>query len=90
MHITIFFSIDVPTNVTLSDVLQFITGSQKFPAVGFESPITLAFTDVDRLPTAHTCNCTITIFRTWEALTADEFAAKMEQCILGSSGFGQA
>ena len=88
MHITIF--LDVPTNVTLSDVLQFITGSQKIPAVGFESPITLSFTDVDRLPTAHTCNCTITISRTWEALTADEFAAKMEQCILGSSGFGQA
>lgn len=43
-------------NVTsLSDVLQFLTGAKRIPAVGFEKELTIAFTDNVMLPVASTC-----------------------------------
>ena len=81
-----FVSTDNST-VSLSEVLQFITGSQKIPATGLESPISIEFTDIDQLPVAHTCSCCVTLLRSMADLCPEEFCEKMEMCILDSVGF---
>ena len=75
------------SKVSLSDALQFITGSQKLPATGLEAPIMVTFTSVDQLPTAHTCSCSLTFSRCWGDLTPGGFGERMEMCILNSTGF---
>lgn len=75
------------SNISLSEVLQFITGSQKIPATGLESPVTIDFTSIDQLPVARTCTCCLIVSRSWAVMTPEDFCKKMEMCMLNSSGF---
>ena len=74
--------------MSLEDVLQFMTGSRCIPAVGFEKPPSIAFTDVDQLPTVSTCTLTLTLPRSYACSSAEKFCEVMDACILGSFGFG--
>ncbi len=75
-------------SISLEDVLQFWTGSRCIPAVGFEKPLAIAFTDVDQLPTVSTCSLTLTLPRLCAALSTDKFRERMDACVLGSFGSG--
>ena len=75
-------------DVTVGDILKFISGSEKIPATGFDSIPKIGFTDDDRLPTASTCDLFITFSRRMATLDYDEFKNKMDFCIHGSHGFG--
>lgn len=75
-------------DVTTQEIIKFMSGSSKLPATGFENTPTVFFTDEDRLPTASTCDISITFPRTMALLEYDVFCSKMDMCILGSYGFG--
>ena len=59
--------------MTLSNILQFFSGSSKIPAAGFDGFHKIYFTDDDVLPWASTCDLSITFPRTMGLLTEDEF-----------------
>ena len=73
----------------IADLLQFFTGARKIPATGFETPLKIHFSSRSMLPKASTCDCSITFSRDWGVLSEDEFKVKMNECILGSCGYGQ-
>ena len=50
-------------DVTVGDILKFISGSEKIPATGFDSIPKIGFAGDDRLPTASTCDLYITFFK---------------------------
>ena len=79
---------DKRQDVTVGDILKFISGSEKIPATGFDSIPKIGFTDDDRLPTASTCDLSITFSRRMATLDYDEFKNKMDFCIHGSHVFG--
>lgn len=67
-------------NVTsLSDVLQFLTGAKRIPAVGFEKELTIAFTDNVMLPVASTCALSITFPRSFSKMSYKEFKDMMDE-----------
>ena len=47
-------------DVTIGDILKFISGSSKVPATGFDSIPKIKFTNKDCLPTVSTCDLAIT------------------------------
>lgn len=74
----------------LGDVLQFLTGARKIPASGFGTTLKIDFTNTIRLPTASTCDCSITFSRSWGIMDEDSFKKKMSECILNSAAsYGQ-
>lgn len=75
-------------DMSVGDVLQFFTGSTKVPATGFDGIPKIKFIAEDRLPTASTCELSITFSRKMASFTVEEFKDKMDFCILGSHGFG--
>ena len=74
-------------DVTLQEILKFMTGSSSIPATGFENIPSICFTDDDRLPTVSTSAMSITFSRTMGLLSYEEFKTKMDFYILGSYGF---
>lgn len=66
-------------NVNLKEIL---------PAVGFDSTPKIHFCDEERLPTVSTCDLSITFPRSMGLLSYKDFKTKMNDCILGSYGFG--
>ena len=75
-------------DISVGDILYFFTGSSKVPATGFDSVPKIKFTDENRLPTASTCELSITFPRKMAGLTVDEFKDQMDFCIHGSHGYG--
>ena len=73
----------------LADVLQFFTGARKIPATGFDNTLKVFFTDANMLPTASTCQCSITFSRDWGKMSDGDFKIKLSECILCSVGYGQ-
>ena len=56
-------------DVTLQCILQFITGSSRIPATGFEDIPSIRFTDDERLPTVSTCAMSVTFSRSMGLLS---------------------
>ena len=75
-------------NVSVGDILKFLSGSSRIPATGFDTTPKIRFTDEDRLPTVSTCDMSITFPRKMGLLNFEEFKSKLDFCILGSYGFG--
>ncbi len=90
MCISIFIVLERNYTVSLEDVLQFLTGSRLIPAVGFETNLSISFTDVEQLPTVSICTSCLTLPRSYADLYLKKFAEKMDSCILESFGFGNA
>lgn len=74
--------------ISLGDVLQFLTGVKRMPAVGLEKALTIDFTDNDMLPVVSTCVLSITFPRSISKMSYQKFKEMMDTCILGSYGFG--
>ncbi len=66
MYISLFFYLDCK-DISLGDVLQFMTGANCVPAVGF------AFTPEDKLPVVSTCALSITFPRCISQMTYGKF-----------------
>ena len=49
--------------MTLEEILKFVSGSGKIPAIGFETIPKIKFTGSDRLPNVSTCDMLITFPR---------------------------
>ncbi len=88
MQILALNFIDAPesTGVTGENVLAFVTGTNRPPALGFDGTPEIRFTSEERLPTASTCGPSITL-PTGIASYSD-FKETMSLSILGSHGFG--
>lgn len=68
--------------------LHFVTGSDRVPATGIQNmsfKIALAGDDHRRLPTAHTCFNELELY---SYRSYDELAAKLDQAVNDSAGFG--
>ena len=79
------------SELTLEDLLIFITGSDHIPPLGFKQPIKIYFYDfygnVKRRPWASTCALTLNLPRGVE--DPEEFKSFMKQSLLDCHGFGQ-
>lgn len=75
-------------DVSLQEILKFLSGSSKIPATGFDTMPKIRFCDDDRLPMVCTCDLTITFPLSMGLLQYENFKNKMNYCILGSYGFG--
>ena len=88
---TLFFHGMSTFPIVLIEMIQgpdFFTGLSKVPATGFDCVPKIKFIDGNRLPTASTCELSITFPREMASLTVDEFKEKMDFCIHGSHGYG--
>ena len=68
-------------NVSLGDILQFVSGSTKLPAAGFNCTPKVCFTDELCLPRASTCDLSITFPRLFGSVTYKDFKEKMNVCL---------
>ena len=75
-------------DITLGDILEFLSGASKLPAVGFSKDPSVHFCNEDQLPKASTCDVSITFSRGMGLLQYEQFKERMDLCILGSYGFG--
>ena len=57
--------------VKTGEILQFMSGSSKIPAIGLDAIPTICFTDIDQLPKVSTCDLSITFSRKMGNLTYD-------------------
>ena len=73
---------------SVSDILKFLTGSDKYPATGFETSPKIYFTGRRCLPLTSTCALTITFSRSWGLLQYPVFVEKMQEILHNSWGFG--
>ena len=76
------------SDISLADILKFISGSSKFPASGFGSLPKICFTNNDCFPYVSTCDIAITFPRLMASFSVDQFKERMDFCIEGSHGFG--
>ena len=74
--------------VKIEEILQFMSGSSRIPATGFDGTPTIRFTDSDQLPKVSTCDLSITFSRKMGNLTYEQFNERMTLAIQGSKGFG--
>lgn len=75
-------------DVTLEEILKFVSGSGKIPAIGFETTPKVKFTGSDRVSNVSTCDMLIMFPTGMGCLQYQEFREKMDVCIQGSYGFG--
>lgn len=76
------------TDVSIADILHFVSGATKLPATGFTTMPSIRFSDVDGFPFSSTCDISITIPRSFGLLSYAEFKSRMDMSILDSFGFG--
>ena len=75
-------------DVSIADILHFVSGASKLPATGFNTTPSIRFCDVDAFPVASTCDVSITLPRSLGLLSYTEFKKIMDMSILDSFGFG--
>jgi len=69
--------------VTLVDLLQFITGADRLPPLGFDKPISVAFYEMMsqcHFPCVSTCDLSIQLSRGFQC--PEEFQCLMEEAVL--------
>jgi len=84
------FAAESCAKVTLRDLLQFITGADKLPPLGFPKAITIRFYDMSsqrHYPTVSTCDLSIQLPRGFQI--PDTFQCLLEEAVLGAHGFGK-
>lgn len=72
----------------IGDILHFFTGSTKLTTTGFPTTPVIQFTDDLCLPTASTCDYSITFPLSFGHMDYGQFKVKMDMCIKDSFGFG--
>ena len=75
------------TDVSIGDILHFVSGATKLPATGFTTRPSIHFSDIDAFPISSICDITITIPRSFGLLTYAEFKSRMDMAILDSFEF---
>ena len=75
--------------VSLGDILQFVSGSSKIPAAGLPTIPSIHFTDEKCLPQASTCGISITFPRALPLPMYEQFKERLKLCMCGSFGIGQ-
>jgi len=80
---------DGQTKVTFEEILQFVSGADQIPVLGFDKQPTLYFFtpvhNVRRLPYASMCDIRLYLPR---GVESDELTTMLEQSIVDSCGFG--
>ena len=79
---------DEGSDITLQDLLLFLTGTDTIPPMGFESKITVLFTDDKCLPSVNTC--ALKMYLPLTPRDEEEFDEMFRLSIVGSVGFGNA
>ena len=79
---------DDDLNISLSDILHFMTGSSRIPPAGSHEIPSILFTDDNCLPVASTCDLSLTLSRKYGLLTYEQFKDKMTFAIQNSFGYG--
>ncbi len=75
--------------LSLGDVLQFITGSNQIPAIGFTEQPSIVFVHGDAKRKPHVSTCTNTLYLPIpEDLSYEAFKENFGNCIIMSPGFG--
>ena len=67
-------------DVTLEEVLKFLSGSSHIPVTGFDNTPKIRFTNDERLPAVSTCDISITFPRRMGLLDYENFKQKMDVC----------
>ncbi len=75
--------------VTIADILQFYSGADKIPAIGFDATPKIGFTSDECLPRVSTCDLSITFPRSMGLLSFDKFAETMDLCFKVPLALGQ-
>eukprot|EP00794_Sanderia_malayensis_P001016 gene1016-337_t len=81
---------DVQTKIKLENILQFITGAEEVPAIGFTPKLTIQFlhdADTPRKLSVSTCANVITI-PVHGMAEYESFANEFTFCMVNSPGFG--
>lgn len=81
------FCLTVANNVSLEDILVFLTGCDSVPALGFSPTPSLEFITYSRFPQANTCE---NILRIPVHAEYTAFKSDMDFAIRNSPGFGRA
>jgi len=84
------FTAESCAKVTLLDLLQFITGADRLPPLGFHKSISVVFYDMTaqrHYPSVSTCDLSIQLPRGFQC--PDEFQCLLEEAVLGAHGFGK-
>lgn len=74
-------------NVSLPDILAFVTGAPSLPPLGFLPQPSIQFHATSAFPKANTCSNTL--YLPLQRMTYDEFKYKILYGISNSFGFGQ-
>ena len=79
--------LDGSTDVSLKDILMFLTGTDEVPPCGFDVKPALKFTEYDRMPESITCTITLTL--SLVHTNYEVFKAKMDFATPNGYGFGK-
>ena len=66
--------------------MAFITGASAIPAIGFNAPPSIIFTDEKKLPEVSTCALTLKLPRNIQNF--EDFKETMKTSVLNCQGFG--
>ena len=69
------------TDVSIADILHFVSGATKLPATGFATTPSIRFCNVDAFPVSSTCDVSITIPRSLGLLSYADFKKTMDMSI---------
>ena len=75
------------TDVSIGDILHFVSGATKLLTTGFTTRPSIHSSDIDAFPFSSTCDVSITIPRSFGLLTYAEFKSRMDMAILESFDF---
>jgi HECT-domain (ubiquitin-transferase) len=77
------------TQVSFEEILQFVSGADQIPVLGFDKQATIDFytpvSNVRRLPYASTCDIRLFLPR---GVQCEELSSMLQQSMLESHGFG--
>ena len=88
--VDVFCTAEGCSKVTLEDILNFVTGADRVPPLGFPGSITVDFFSQEserHYPTSSTCDMRLWLPR--GVSDVNVLQALMEEAILGSHGFGK-
>ncbi len=88
LALTLSISVPVGRSVTTAEIVQFLSGATRIPAIGFDTTPKVRFTDEECLPRVSTCDVAITFPRSMGLMRFDKFCEILDMCIKGSFGFG--
>ena len=74
-------------DITLEDIMSFVTGMPEIPPLGFRPPPTILFQNTSIFPSANTCSNQLHL--PLKEMTFEEFKYSMTYGIVNTAGFGK-